>query len=105
MPRMSHEIEAKFRVQRFGPIRRRLKEAGAEYLCTVRQSDTYYDTAERMLRGRDCGLRIRMFRCLRRGAELRGAAGDGRHLQGVSQRWRAARHVAAGFAANSREHS
>lgn len=68
MTAVSREIEAKYRVQSFQPVRRRLREAGGEYLCTMRQVDTYYDTGGGMLLGRDCGLRIRTFRCLRRGA-------------------------------------
>ncbi len=64
---MSHEIEAKFPVGDFEPLRRVLRREGAEYLATVLQTDTYYDTSAGMLRGRDCGLRIRETRCLRRG--------------------------------------
>ncbi|MFW6133331.1 MAG: class IV adenylate cyclase [Planctomycetota bacterium] len=64
---MSHEIEAKFKVDAFERVRRVLRREGAEYVATVLQTDTYYDTGEGMLRGRDCGLRIRELRCLRRG--------------------------------------
>lgn len=64
---MAHEIEAKFRVADHQAVRRALRSAGAEYLATVDQMDTYYDTPEGMLLGRDVGLRIRATRCLRRG--------------------------------------
>lgn len=68
MQPMSHETEAKFKVDSFASLRRRLRSLQAEYLCTTIQDDSYYDTADRMLLGRDCGLRIRNIRCLRRGA-------------------------------------
>jgi adenylate cyclase, class 2 len=64
---MSHEIEAKFKVEGFTKVRRALRNAGAEYLGTVLQTDSYYDTAEHMLRGRHCALRIRAVRRLRSG--------------------------------------
>lgn len=67
---MSHEIEAKFKVDSLGPVRRALRSVGAEYLHTMLQSDTYYDTSGRKLLSRDCGLRIRRVRCLRRGARM-----------------------------------
>ena len=66
---MAHEIESKFKVDDFSAVRRALRAAGAEYLCTVLQTDCYYDTSGKMLLSRDCGLRIRTVRCLRRGAE------------------------------------
>ena len=66
---MPHEIEAKFKVADHRATRRALRAAGAEYLGTVAQMDTYYDTSDGMLLGRDVGLRIRATRCLRRGAE------------------------------------
>ena len=66
---MADEIEAKFKVADHAAVRRALRRAGAEYLATTIQTDRYYDTRERMLLGRDCGLRIRSLRCLRRGAE------------------------------------
>jgi len=64
-----HEIEAKFKVAGHAAVRKALRREGAEYLATVLQTDRYFDTDERMLLGRDCGLRIRSLRCLRRGAE------------------------------------
>ena len=66
---MAHEIEAKFKVAGHAAVRRALRREGAEYLATVLQTDRYFDTAGRMLLGRDCGLRIRSLRCLRRGGE------------------------------------
>jgi len=65
---MAHEIEAKFKVASHDAVRRALRREGGEYLSTVVQTDRYFDTAGRMLLGRDCGLRIRSLRCLRRGA-------------------------------------
>ncbi|MBS3733342.1 MAG: class IV adenylate cyclase [Phycisphaerae bacterium] len=64
---MSHEIEAKFDVDDFRAVRRVLRQAAARYIATVVQTDTYYDTSTGMLRGRNCGLRIREVHCLRRG--------------------------------------
>ena len=66
---MSHETETKFKVAGHAAVRRRLRAAGATYLGTVLQTDCYYDTPERMLLGRECGLRIRRARSLRRGAD------------------------------------
>ena len=68
MAAMAQEIEAKFKVTDHAPVRRALRREGAEYIATTIQTDCYYDTPERMLLGRDCGLRIRSLRCLRRGA-------------------------------------
>ncbi len=66
---MGKEIEAKFAVADFRAIRRRLRQIGAEFLHTLRVTDTYYDTAARSMLNRDCGLRIRNIRCLRAGAQ------------------------------------
>jgi adenylate cyclase class 2 len=68
MPLVSYEIEVKFKVDDFAPVRRALRRAGAKYIATVIQTDSYYDTADRMLLGRDCGLRIRLFRPVRSAA-------------------------------------
>jgi len=65
---MAHEIEAKFAVASHSAVRRALRREGAEYIATVLQTDRYFDTSDGMLLGRDCGLRIRHTRCLRRGA-------------------------------------
>jgi len=65
---MGREIEAKFKLPDHTPVRRALRREGAEYIATSIQTDRYYDTASGALLGRDCGLRIRSTRCLRRGA-------------------------------------
>jgi len=62
---MPHEIEAKFKVADFRAVRRRLTEFGAVYLGTDLQTDSYYDTPDRRLLGKDKGLRIRRTRRLR----------------------------------------
>ncbi|MHC4983159.1 MAG: class IV adenylate cyclase [Planctomycetota bacterium] len=62
---MSDEIEVKFKVDDFAAVRRALRREGAKYIATVLQLDSYYDTSDRMLLERDCGLRIRRVRCLR----------------------------------------
>lgn len=68
MAAMPHEIEAKFKVDNHRAVRRALRRAGAEYIATVIQTDRYFDTPRRKLLKRDCGLRIRSLRPLRRGA-------------------------------------
>ena len=65
---MGQEKEVKFKVASHAAVRRALKRAGAKYLGTVLQSDTYYDTAGRSLLKGGRGLRIRTARTLRRGA-------------------------------------
>ena len=65
---MPREIEAKFKVPDFAAVRRKLRAAGAEYLGTELQTDTFFDTPGRSLHKADCGLRIRSTRCLRAGA-------------------------------------
>ena len=68
IPGMAHEIEAKFKVADHQAVRKALRRERAEYLATVVLTDCYYDTFARALLDRDCGLRIRHVRCLRRGA-------------------------------------
>ena len=63
---MPHEIEAKYRLDTFARVRRRLREAGGVYLGTVLQTDLYHDTPARRLLKSDCGVRIRHTRCLHR---------------------------------------
>jgi len=58
----------KFKVASHVAVRRALKRAGAKFLGSVLQSDTYFDTAGRSLLAGGCGLRIRTARTLRRGA-------------------------------------
>lgn len=62
---MGCEIEAKFKVESFAGVRKALRQAGAGYLGTVRQTDTYFDTPDRRLLKDDTGVRIRRVRCLR----------------------------------------
>jgi len=62
---MPQEIEAKFKVDSLEPVRRALRKAGGEYLGTFLQTDYFFDTPDRALRGGDCGLRIRRTRYLR----------------------------------------
>jgi adenylate cyclase class 2 len=62
---MPDEIEAKFKVDDFAAVRRALRKAGAAYVATCLQTDSYYDTPGRELLSRDCGVRIREVRLLR----------------------------------------
>jgi len=64
---MARETELKFRVDSQEPVRRALKKAGAAYLGTYLQTDTFYDTPEQRLYAGGRGLRLRRVRCLRRG--------------------------------------
>jgi len=62
---MPHEIEAKFKVDDFRSVRSQLRKAGAVYLGTVMQTDSYYDTPDRSLMGADVAVRIRRTKRLR----------------------------------------
>jgi len=62
---MGDEIETKFRVSSFAAVRRALAAAGARYLSTVVQTDSFFDTAERSLLASGGGLRLRRTRALR----------------------------------------
>jgi adenylate cyclase class 2 len=53
-----HEIEAKIQVEDLTEISERLKTAGAEFLHTVVETDTYLDDHKKLKR-QGCGLRIR----------------------------------------------
>ena len=64
---MPHEIEVKYKAADHSKVRGALRAAGAEYEATLLQRDCYYDTPQLALLDRDCGLRIRTVRCLRRG--------------------------------------
>ncbi len=64
---MGCEIEAKFKVESFAGVRRALRQAGAGYLGTVGQRDTYFDTPDKKLLKDDTGVRIRRVRCLKSG--------------------------------------
>jgi adenylate cyclase class 2 len=73
---MSHEKEAKIRVDDFAAVRKALKAAGARLVSVMLETDTYFDRPDGSLRKADCGLRIRTLR------PLRGAAtgADGRPI-------------------------
>ncbi|MFB3894255.1 MAG: class IV adenylate cyclase [Phycisphaerae bacterium] len=66
---MADEIEAKIKVRDFRAILKALRKAGAEFLGTAVETDQFFDTRGGDLRRRDCGLRLRTIRMLRRGAE------------------------------------
>jgi len=55
----------KFAAPSLRPVRRALRAAGAEYLQTVVQRDTYFDRLAGSLSRDDRGLRLRVSRCLR----------------------------------------
>src|ERR1043165_6652392 len=59
---MALEIEAKFKVGSHGPIRERLRRAGARPAGKVLETNCLFDTADGKLRRAGCGLRIRVFR-------------------------------------------
>lgn len=61
---MGREVEAKFKVESFAGVRRALRRAGASYLATVAQRDTYFDTPDKRLLKGDTGVRIRRVRYL-----------------------------------------
>lgn len=67
---MPHEIEAKYRLDSFAAIRKLLRQAGAELIQSVEETDQFFDTPGATLLRADCGLRIRTTRLL----PLRGAA-------------------------------
>ncbi|MFQ5500856.1 MAG: class IV adenylate cyclase [Phycisphaerae bacterium] len=56
---MPTELECKIRVNSHKPIRRRLRDAGAEYVGRVREVNSIFDDSAFRLRGRGCGLRVR----------------------------------------------
>ncbi len=62
---MAHEREIKFKVDDFGPIRRKLRACGAKYIGTAIQTDSFFDTAGRRLRQADQGFRVRRIRILK----------------------------------------
>jgi adenylate cyclase class 2 len=62
---MAHEIEVKFKVDSHPPIRRALNRLGAQYVATVVQEDSYYDTPDKDLLASQSGLRIREIKVLR----------------------------------------
>ena len=62
---MPREIEVKFKVSTHRAVRRALGTAGAEYLGTSLQTDTFYDTPDGAFSGGDRALRIRQVKSLR----------------------------------------
>lgn len=56
---MPIEAEQKYRVTDLGKMRARLAAAGAKPLRRVRERNTLFDTPDRALLRRDCGLRVR----------------------------------------------
>ena len=66
---MATEIEAKFKVDGFGAIRKALRRIGAEHLYTLALLDCYFDGSEGHLLRADSGIRIRYARLVRAGSE------------------------------------
>ena len=56
---MPTELECKIRVDSHEPIRRRLRDARAEYVGRVQEVNGIFDDAAFRLRKRGCGLRVR----------------------------------------------
>ena len=56
---MSHEIEAKIKVDALEPIGAKLIELDCDFRHSIRQTDIYYMDADGQLRSSDCALRIR----------------------------------------------
>lgn len=56
---MSHEIEAKIKVEQLEPVIETLRALGAALQHTIRQTDSYFLDADGRLAQNDCGLRIR----------------------------------------------
>ncbi|MCG3138287.1 MAG: hypothetical protein HJJLKODD_02149 [Phycisphaerae bacterium] len=61
---MALEVEAKFRIDSFGPLRNTLREQQALYLGQVLETNRIYDNAADQLRRSGCGLRLRTTRLL-----------------------------------------
>lgn len=59
---MADEIEAKYRVIDHDPVRRLLRQAGAQLDQRVLETNVFFDRPDRSLRRQDCGLRIRIAR-------------------------------------------
>jgi adenylate cyclase class 2 len=58
---MNVEVEAKLKVDSHEPVRSRLRDAGAEFLCAGLESNRHYDSPDGRLRASDSVLRIRSF--------------------------------------------
>jgi len=61
---MHREIELKFRVGDFDPIRTRLAALGGRRAATALELNQIFDTPQRELLASDCGLRLRQWRSL-----------------------------------------
>ncbi len=61
---MAQEIEGKFRVASHETVRIRLREAGAERLGLVVETNHIFDDAARSMLASDCGLRVRALEVL-----------------------------------------
>ncbi|HOD84492.1 MAG: CYTH domain protein [Planctomycetes bacterium ADurb.Bin126] len=61
---MPQEIEIKLRVDDFDDLRRSLRRAGAEYHCTLLQTDRYLDTPDKTLMRRGGAMRLRVAKYL-----------------------------------------
>jgi adenylate cyclase class 2 len=59
---MPHEIEAKLKVPSHEPVRRRLREVGAERLGAAVETNVILDRGDGSLRKQGCGLRVRSAR-------------------------------------------
>lgn len=66
---MPLEIEAKMKVDDFGPFRRQLAARGAVRVGSVLETNTFFDTADRQLVSQDKGLRLRRTRDDKTGQE------------------------------------
>src|SRR6185437_5464911 len=66
---MPLEIEAKMKVDDFGPLRRQLAANGAVRVGSVLESNTFFDTADGQLVSQDKGLRLRRTRDDKTGQE------------------------------------
>lgn len=56
---MNLEIEAKVKVKNLQVLAKKLRQAGAKFLQTVREQDLYFDSTDGTLIKSDCGLRLR----------------------------------------------
>jgi adenylate cyclase class 2 len=59
---MALEIEAKIKVESFGPVRAKLEAAGAKFVGDVLETNVMFDTEDRTLLAADKGLRVRCAR-------------------------------------------
>jgi adenylate cyclase class 2 len=66
---MPLEIEAKMKVDDFGAVRRRLSESGARRVGAVMETNSFFDTPDRLLLSADKGLRLRRTRSIPDGEE------------------------------------